>query len=158
MIQLVCEPNLDETPASTPRAVAPLTVIVPAYNEEGTIGDTLESLLAQTLMPAQIIVVNDCSTDRTEIIARKFGVTVLRPPKNTGTKAGAQNFALRQVQTGWVMAIDADTVLAPDAIEKLAPALENGSVAAACGLFAPACAFGLGARPLHRVSVRLHVL
>ena len=44
---------------------------------------------------------------------RRLGVTVIRPPQNTGSKAGAQTFALERVETGMVMALDADTTLAP---------------------------------------------
>lgn len=62
---------------------------------------------------------------------------MLRPPKNTGSKAGAQNYALQFVDTPWVMAIDADTTLALDAIEKLAPALDQEGVVAACGFVLP---------------------
>ena len=140
-------PELEQIPRSTglgrlpqqrrSRSVARLTVIIPAYNEEATIGDTLKSMFEQTLQPAEIIVVDDCSTDGTADVARSFGVTVLRPRWNTGSKAGAQNFALGHVQTKWVMAIDADTVLAPDAIQKLAPTLEDIRVAAACGFVLP---------------------
>ena len=47
-----------------------LTVIVPAYNEAPTLADTLRSLRAQTVAPAEIVVVDDCSTDgdRTPLI------------------------------------------------------------------------------------------
>jgi biofilm PGA synthesis N-glycosyltransferase PgaC len=62
---------------------------------------------------------------------------VIRPPSNTGSKAGAQNFALDMVQTEFAMAIDADTTLAPDAIEKLLPAFSDPKVAAACGFVIP---------------------
>ncbi|MBI4464803.1 MAG: glycosyltransferase, partial [Acidobacteria bacterium] len=72
-------------------SAAPLTVIIPAYNEAASVADTLRSLQAQTLRPSEIIVVDDCSTDGTGDVARALGVTVLRPPKNTGSKAGAQN-------------------------------------------------------------------
>src|SRR5262245_45307849 len=119
------------------RPVASLTVIIPAYNEEATIADTLKSMFEQTLQPAEIIVVDDCSSDRTADVARSFGVTILRPSVNTGSKAGAQNFALKHVRTSWVMATDAVTVLAADAIEKLAPTLEDDGVAAACGFVLP---------------------
>ncbi len=44
---------------------ARVTVIVPAYNEEGTIAETLRSLAAQTVPPAEVIVVDDGSTDGT---------------------------------------------------------------------------------------------
>ncbi len=117
--------------------VSALTVLVPAFNEAASIGDTIRSLQAQTVPPTEIIVVDDCSTDTTGEIARSFGVTVLRPPTNTGSKAGAQNFALPRVTTPLVMAIDADTTLAPDAIEKLLPALEEREVGAACGFVIP---------------------
>lgn len=114
-----------------------LTVIVPAYNEAASIADTVNSLKAQTTPPAEIIVVDDFSNDGTGAIARALGVTVVRPPANTGSKAGAQNFALPLVKTPFVMAVDADTTLAPDAIEKLMNAFVGDDVAAACGFVIP---------------------
>jgi biofilm PGA synthesis N-glycosyltransferase PgaC len=120
-----------------PRPVAPVTVLVPAYNEASSIADTIRSLQAQTLPVAEIIVIDDCSTDDTAAIARALGVRVMHPPQNTGSKAGAQNFALPLVDTTFTMAIDADTSLAPDAIEKLMAPLEDPTVAAACGFVIP---------------------
>ncbi len=114
-----------------------LTVIVPAYNEASSIADTIRSLQTQTTPPEEIIVVDDCSSDDTGEIARRCGVTVIRPMTNTGTKAGAQNIGLAQVRTRYTIAIDADTTLAPDAIEKLLPALKEPSVAAASGFVLP---------------------
>lgn len=114
-----------------------LTILVPAYNEAASIADTVRSLQAQTVPPTEIVVIDDCSTDNTGEIARQCGATVLRPPKNTGTKAGAQNYALQFVQTEFTMAVDADTTLAPDAIEKLLKALNDPTIAAACGFVLP---------------------
>ena len=114
-----------------------LTVLVPAYNEAASVADTIRSLQAQTRPPAEIIVIDDCSTDDTAEVARALGVTVVRPPSNTGSKAGAQNFAMPLVRTTFVMAIDADTTLAPDAVERLFPALEDPAVGAACGFVIP---------------------
>lgn len=114
-----------------------LTVLVPAYNEAESVGDTVRSLLAQTRAPAAVIVIDDCSTDDTAAVARAAGAQVICPPSNTGSKAGAQNFALPFVTTEFVMAIDADTTLALDAIEKLAPAFDDEKVAAACGFVLP---------------------
>jgi biofilm PGA synthesis N-glycosyltransferase PgaC len=131
-------------PATVPAAApAPkyrdgkLTVVVPAYNEAASIADTVRSLLNQTRKIDHIIVIDDFSTDNTGEIASGLGVTVIRPPKNTGSKAGAQNFAMTQVESEFTMAIDADTVLAPDAIEKIMAAMENPKVAAACGFVLP---------------------
>jgi cellulose synthase/poly-beta-1,6-N-acetylglucosamine synthase-like glycosyltransferase len=116
---------------------ADLTVIVPAYNEAETLVDTVRSLRRQTVSPDQILVVDDCSTDATAEVAESLGVAVLRPPENTGSKAGAQSFALDRVDTGLVMAVDADTTLAPDAIEKLFAAFADPEVAAASGFVLP---------------------
>jgi cellulose synthase/poly-beta-1,6-N-acetylglucosamine synthase-like glycosyltransferase len=114
-----------------------VTVIVPAYNEAASIVDTIKSIQGQTVPADEIIVIDDFSTDNTGDLARECGATVLRPPANTGSKAGAQNFALKHVQTTYVMAIDADTTLAPDAIAKLLPALNDPNIAAACGFVLP---------------------
>jgi cellulose synthase/poly-beta-1,6-N-acetylglucosamine synthase-like glycosyltransferase len=114
-----------------------LTVIVPAYNEAASIADTVRSIQAQTVRVREILVVDDYSSDGTGEVAQACGATVLRPPANTGSKAGAQNFALQQVCTGFAMAIDADTTLAPDAIEKLLAAFQVPNVAAACGFVIP---------------------
>ena len=114
-----------------------LTVLVPAYNEAESLGDTIRSLQTQTVPPEEIIVIDDCSTDGTSEVARSLGVTVLRPPQNTGSKAGAQNYAMASVRTEFTMAVDADTVLASDGVEKLLAALREKNVAAACGFVLP---------------------
>ncbi len=127
-----------------------VTAIVPAYNEAGMITDTVRSLHRQTHPPEDIIVVDDYSDDGTGDIAAVQGahaevlrlmrwrqVTVVRPPSNTGSKAGAQNFALPMVETEYCMALDADSVLEPHAIELALAAFEDREVAAACGFVAP---------------------
>lgn len=118
-------------------ASARLTAIVPAYNEAATVAETVRSLQGQTIPPEEIIVIDDCSTDGTGAIARAQGAMVIRPPENTGSKAGAQTFALQYVKTEFVMAIDADTTLAPEAIELLLRAFEDSAVAAASGSVIP---------------------
>ena len=71
-----------------------VTVLIPAYNEEKTIADTINSISQQTYSNVvQILVVDDSSTDKTEEIARECGTEVIRTPSNSGTKAQAQNFA-----------------------------------------------------------------
>ncbi|MEV0619037.1 glycosyltransferase family 2 protein [Nonomuraea sp. NPDC050404] len=119
------------TPASpTPSTV---TVIIPAHNEEFGLPATLRSIKAQSVPPEKIIVVDDGSTDRTGEVAASYGVTVLRPPSNLGSKAKAQNHALPHCDTDLILAVDADTVLAPDYIERLKPAFADPSVNVAAG-------------------------
>lgn len=123
--------------ATQPTERRGLTVLIPAYNEEASIADTIRSVQAQTVPPDEIIVIDDCSKDRTGDVARSLGVTVLRPEKNGGSKALALNHALPHVRSAITLAIDADTVLAPDAIEKLLPAFDDPMVASACGSVIP---------------------
>ena len=110
-----------------------LTVIVPAHNEEEGLPATLEALLRQTESADDIIVVDDGSTDRTSTVAASYGVTVLRPPANLGSKAKAQNYALPHCTTDLVLPVDADTVLADDYIEKVKPAFTDDAVSIAAG-------------------------
>jgi biofilm PGA synthesis N-glycosyltransferase PgaC len=128
---------VDEELVSAPAVKPGVTVIVPAYNEAESVGDTIESLLCQTIPPAEIIVIDDCSTDGTADVARRYGVTVVRPPRNTGSKAGAQNYALTGIETEFTMAIDADTIVAPDAIERFLEVMRDREVSAACGFVLP---------------------
>jgi biofilm PGA synthesis N-glycosyltransferase PgaC len=124
-------------PVSVSELASRLTVLIPAYNEAASIADTIRSLQAQSVQVPRVIVIDDGSTDDTGTRAAAAGAEVIRPPRNTGSKAGAQNFALDIVDSEFVMALDADTTLAPDALEKLLPAFEDPDVAAACGFVIP---------------------
>ncbi|MFD9812816.1 glycosyltransferase family 2 protein [Streptomyces sp. NPDC059080] len=110
-----------------------ITVIVPAHNEEEGLPATLESLARQTAPPDRVLVVDDASTDRTGEVAAAHGATVLRPPRNLGSKARAQNHALPHCTTDLVLAVDADTVLAPDYIETVLPVFDDPAVTVAAG-------------------------
>lgn len=110
-----------------------VTVIVPAFNEESGIGDTLDSILRQSVGPDRVIVVDDCSTDRTGEVARNYGAEVLRPPRNLGSKARAQNYALPHCGSDLVLPVDADTVLADDYIERIAVPFSDPGVVVAAG-------------------------
>jgi hypothetical protein len=66
--------------AARERFADELTVIVPAYNEAGSLADTVKSLVNQTCPPARVLVVDHCSTDGTGEVATAPGVEVLRPP------------------------------------------------------------------------------
>lgn len=110
-----------------------VTVIVPAHNEEAGLPATLDALAGQTVPAAEIIVVDDGSTDRTAEVARSYGATVLTPPRHLGSKARAQNHALPRCRADLVLTVDADTVLAPDYIERVEPAFDDPRVVVAAG-------------------------
>jgi cellulose synthase/poly-beta-1,6-N-acetylglucosamine synthase-like glycosyltransferase len=99
-----------------------VTVLIPAHNEEGTLGSTLTSLLAQSHRPERVVVVADNCTDGTVAIARRAGVEVVSTVDNTHKKAGALNQVLARLLPGQgdndvVMVMDADTVLDPGFLE-----------------------------------------
>jgi biofilm PGA synthesis N-glycosyltransferase PgaC len=133
------------------------TVLIPAHNEEAWIGETLRSITLQTVQPHEVIVVDDCSTDRTGDIARHHGATVLRTPTNR-LKAGAQNYGIEHIHTEAVITLDADTVLHPEAIDYLLRDLEAGDDATN-GAVLPQSVRGLWSRARlieYAVALRLH--
>lgn len=108
------------------RETARMLVLVPAHDDEATIGRTLEALLTQSRVPDRIVLLADSCTDRTEELARRFrGVTVMRTVDNTERKVGALNQGWRRWQAGYdvIAGIDADTILAPDCLQQLEGAL-----------------------------------
>ena len=107
-------------------------MIIPAYNEEERIASTLTSVQNQTLKAARVIVIDDHSSDRTGQIARDMHVEVIRPEKHCGSKASAQNAALPMVNTRYVAALDADTILTSDALEKMLQAMEKTNATGSC--------------------------
>jgi poly-beta-1,6-N-acetyl-D-glucosamine synthase len=97
-------------------------VLIPAHNEEKTLGATIRSLRGQSHPPDEIVIMCDRCTDRTVAIAVECGVTVLKSVANTGRKAGAMNQALDMLlptlsDTDLVMCMDADTEVHPQLIE-----------------------------------------
>lgn len=120
--------------SATAGAVTTLTVLVPACNEEDGIAATIEALLGQVapdwLRITSIIVVVNNSTDRTAEIAREYPVTVVEMLRNPHKKAGALNHAWTRYTEDCevVLTMDADTVLRPDTVAKMAEELRNNPV------------------------------
>ncbi|MCZ4508093.1 glycosyltransferase [Streptomyces sp. ActVer] len=112
----------------------PVTVLVPAYNEEAGIESTVRSLLASDYPELQIVVIDDGSTDRTAEIAEDIGdprVLVVRKPN--GGKAAALNTGLGHASHDILVMVDADTVFEPDAIHHLVQPLAHPAVGAVSG-------------------------
>ncbi|WP_435242359.1 bifunctional polysaccharide deacetylase/glycosyltransferase family 2 protein [Streptomyces cucumeris] len=112
----------------------PVTVLVPAYNEEAGIESTVRSLLASTHRQLQIIVIDDGSTDRTADLATWIDdprVMVIRQ-RNAG-KAAALNNGLVHAQHDIVVMVDGDTVFEPEAIHQLVQPLAHPAIGAVSG-------------------------
>jgi len=115
------------------RAVADITVYIPAYNVAQFLPRAIASLLAQTLAPTEILVIDDGSTDDSASVAQRYPrVTVVRHERNRGL-AAARNTAFRVARGEFVASLDADCVAEPTWIEKLAPYLHDAKIAGAGG-------------------------
>lgn len=90
----------------------PISVVIPAHNAEPFIEAALKSVRSQTAKPAEIIVVDDGSIDKTAEIAFSFGVTVLRQRKQ-GPSA-ARNSGVIAATQPWIAFLDADDLWEPD--------------------------------------------
>lgn len=96
-----------------------VSILIPAYNAERWLTDTLRSAIAQTWDRKEIIVVNDGSKDRTEDVARSFeseGVTTYAQ-QNQGA-AATRNKAFSLCKGDYIQWLDADDLLAPDKISR----------------------------------------
>ncbi|TDO22416.1 glycosyltransferase [Pedobacter duraquae] len=113
-----------------------VSVIIPAYNEEITAIQTIESLLKTTYPNVEFIFVDDGSKDKTfQIVHDKFGdhpkVRVFTKPN--GGKASALNFGITKANADFVICIDADTLLAENAITEMMRYFYAEDIAAVAG-------------------------
>lgn len=116
-----------------------VSVIIPAYNEESSIESAIESVLNQTYPNVKIIVVDDGSIDNTSNIVSKYveaygdRVKLVKHEKNLG-KFEALNSGVKVAEGEYIYHVDADTVLAPDNIEKILPIFEEREVGATASM------------------------
>jgi glycosyltransferase involved in cell wall biosynthesis len=96
-----------------------VSILIPAFNAEAWIADTINSAIAQTWQRKEIIVVDDGSTDRTLQVARRFASkdVVVVTQENQGASA-ARNYALSLSQGDYIQWLDADDVLSSTKLAK----------------------------------------
>jgi cellulose synthase/poly-beta-1,6-N-acetylglucosamine synthase-like glycosyltransferase/peptidoglycan/xylan/chitin deacetylase (PgdA/CDA1 family)/spore germination protein YaaH len=128
-------PYREASPGFNPR----VAVLIPAFNEETVIVRTIRSVLNSDYKNLHVIVIDDGSTDRTAEVARdaykeeiKAGHLQVFTKANAG-KAAALNYALEKIEEEIYVGIDADTVIATDAVSKLVPHFEDVRIGAMAG-------------------------
>ena len=114
-----------------------VSVIIAAYNEERDLATKLENTLALDYPKShlEIIVTSDCSSDRTDEIAKSFasrGVRLHRQPERHG-KTAAQNAAVTKARGDIILFSDATTHYQPDVVRLLTPSFADESVGCATG-------------------------
>jgi glycosyltransferase involved in cell wall biosynthesis len=115
----------------TPR----VSIIIPAYNEEYLLEATLRAVGEGTAaigVPAEVIVVDDASTDRTAAIARGQGARVVSV--NLRHIAGARNAGARAAGGSVLMFVDADTIVPPAVFKAALAAIDAGAVGGGAGV------------------------
>lgn len=115
-----------------------VSVLIPCYNAEKWLSQTIESILAQTWDNTEIILVDDGSTDNSLAIAKSFELNNLKVISQVNSGAStSRNRALKESQGDFIQYLDADDLLAPDKIERQVRLLSNqNSEYVACGEWA----------------------
>src|SRR5262245_773892 len=108
-----------------------VSVVIPAFQAAGTLGQALSGLRASTSQPAQIIVVDDGSTDESAQIARDRGAAVVPTSGGPLGPAAARNLGAAHAHGDIIFFLDADVVVHADTIARLIAHFEAEPNAAA---------------------------
>ncbi len=95
-----------------------VSVIIPVYNGASFIRETLDSILAQTAPPAEVIVVNDGSTDNTASLVREYGPPVILIETPNQGACEARNLGASRATSNWIAPCDGDDLWLPTKLEK----------------------------------------
>ena len=93
-----------------------ISVVIPAYNAASFLPRCLKSVFAQTLKPAEVIVVDDGSSDNSAALAEELGAKVIRC--QNGGPAAARNAGIQATSSDWIALLDADDMWAPEKLER----------------------------------------
>lgn len=99
-----------------------VSIIIPLYNKEKAIENTVKSVLLQTYSNIEVVIVDDGSTDNSRIIIEKISESdsrVFLYHKKNGGVSSARNYGLKMSKGKWVTFLDADDELLPNNIETL---------------------------------------
>lgn len=109
-----------------------LTIVIPAYNEEDYLAACLDSLNAQIVIPTEVIVVDNNSTDRTAEVAKSYSFVKVIKENRQGVFWAVQT-GFKAAKSDIIGRIDADTILAADWIEKVLATMANKRITAVTG-------------------------
>lgn len=109
-----------------------LTIVIPAYNEQCYLPACLDSISAQTVMPDEVIVVDNNSTDKTSKIAKEYSFVKLVNERRQGVFFAARK-GFRTAKSNIIGRIDADTVLSDNWVETVLENFSNNQIAAITG-------------------------
>jgi len=115
-----------------------IAVVIPCFNAERYLAAALESVLCQSLPPAEILVVDDGSSDGSCQVAERYAPRVRCVSRQNGGVSSARNAGISLTRAKYLLFLDADDLLLPDALETLALTLAaKPEAGVAFGLFEP---------------------
>jgi len=110
-----------------------ISIIIPAYNAAAYLAEAIESAVTQTLKPDTIAVVDDGSTDTTSEVAGQFATQVKLLNQSNAGVCVARNLGAAQSDADWLLFLDADDRLLPDALERLMQRAQQGDLGVVYG-------------------------
>jgi glycosyltransferase involved in cell wall biosynthesis len=113
--------------------MATITVIIPMYSYGCYLAEAIESVLAQTVKPDEIICVSDGAIDNSVEIAKRYPVKIIE--KKNGGLASARNAGIREATSEYVMSFDSDDIMRPNCIEEHMKLADKNTVVT-CALMA----------------------
>ena len=105
-----------------------VSVIIPVYNGENYVKEAIESALSQTYKNIEIIVVNDGSKDRTEMICKEYKGKIKYFKKNNGGVSTALNLAIEKMTGEYFSWLSHDDLYYPNKIEEEIKAMEENTI------------------------------
>lgn len=112
-----------------------LSVIIPVYNSGKTINQCLNAVFLSDFKEFEVIVVDDCSTDNTVEMAKKYPCTVIRLEKNSGPSC-ARNQGAKATSADILFFIDSDVILNNDALRETFNFYQDEKIQAVIGMYA----------------------
>lgn len=111
------------------------SVVIPLYNKSAWIGETIGTVLNQTYLPSEIIVVDDGSTDQSLELIREIDHPLIKIMSTSRSQSGpsaARNLGAREATNDWIAFLDADDLWDPSYLQRIRHAISSSSVVPVC--------------------------
>ena len=115
-----------------------ITTIIPFFNSESTLPRMLDSILAGSVVPDEIILVDDGSTDNSKQVAQSYACKypmIKYISKTHDGVSAARNFGLTMASCEWISFLDADDYIEPNMYEAMVNAIDDNCQGVICGYF-----------------------
>jgi GT2 family glycosyltransferase len=109
-----------------------VSVVIPVYDKERYLRETIDSVLAQTRGPREIVVIDDGSTDRSAEVAASYGSAIQLIRQANAGESSARNRGIDASSSDWIALLDGDDVWEPDRLERQFQALERSDSEPVC--------------------------